>query len=65
MGLADRFRAADDDRLARLHARKQKTPEWDGDTPVLDFIINALWYGIPTLIVVVIFLAALRILGWF
>lgn len=37
----------------------------DDDTPVLDFLLNALWYGVPVAVVIVIFLAALRILGWF
>ena len=34
------------------------------DMPVLDFVINGLWYGVPVVVVVVIFLAALRVLGW-
>jgi hypothetical protein len=34
------------------------------DMPVLDFCINALWYGVPLVFCLVIFLAALRILGW-
>ena len=38
-------------------------PEWDGEMPVLDFLINAVWYGVPAVIVFVLFLAALRLLG--
>lgn len=34
------------------------------DTPVLDFLINATIYGLPLIFCVVVFLAALRILGW-
>lgn len=38
-------------------------PDWDGEMPMLDFFINLLWYGVPAIIVLVVFLAALRILG--
>lgn len=42
-----------------------KGNDWDGEMPVLDFVINAVSYGVPIVIVLVIFLAALRFLGWF
>jgi hypothetical protein len=45
-------------------AQKAALDKWDGEMPVLEFLIYAVCFGVPIVIVFVIFLAALRILGW-
>ena len=43
-------------------ARREATED---DTPIVDFVLNTIWYVVPVVIISVIFLAALRILGLF